>query len=141
MERLGLLPLIQEAGAVPNEIDMWTRWGWIRTPGGLPHGYNIRRETLDPMLRRLATDNPGLDFMPGKSANLLLREGGNGTGRVSGVAIRDRTGNTQEIYARLPVPGPEGGRACPAGRRAIPRPQAPRRPERRAARSASCTCR
>ncbi|CAN5299114.1 hypothetical protein BH24ACT17_BH24ACT17_10540 [soil metagenome] len=41
--------------------------------------------------------------MPGKSANLLLREGGNGMGRVSGVAIRDRTGNTQEIYARLVV--------------------------------------
>lgn len=103
MERLGLLPLIQEAGAVPNEIDLWTRWGWIRTPGGVPHGYNIRRETLDPMLRRLATETPGVDFMPGKSANLLLREGGNGTGRVSGVAIRDRTGNTQDIYARLVV--------------------------------------
>ena len=35
MERLGLLPLIEAAGAVPNEIDMWTRWGWIRNPEGV----------------------------------------------------------------------------------------------------------
>ena len=38
MERLGLLPLIEDAGAVPNEIDMWTRWGCIRAPEGIPHG-------------------------------------------------------------------------------------------------------
>jgi flavin-dependent dehydrogenase len=82
---------------------MWTRWGWIHTTGGVPHGYNIRRETLDPMLRRLATETSGVDFMPGKSANLLLRDVGSGMGLVSGVAIRIRTGNTQEIYARLVV--------------------------------------
>ena len=71
MERLGLLPLIKEAGAVPNEIDMWTRWGCIRAPEGIPHGYNIRREILDPMLRRLAAGTPDVDFMPGQSARLL----------------------------------------------------------------------
>jgi menaquinone-9 beta-reductase len=54
MKRLGLIPLIEAAGAVPNEIDVWTRWGWIRNPEGVPYGYNIRRQTLDPMLRRLA---------------------------------------------------------------------------------------
>lgn len=103
MERLGLLPLIQEVGAVPNEIDMWTRWGCIRAPKGIPHGYNIRREVLDPMLRRLAAGTPGVDFMPGRSAHRLLREGANGAGRVSGVGVRDRAGNTREIPARLVV--------------------------------------
>ena len=49
MQRLGLLPLIEAAGAVPNEIDMWTRWGCIRSPEGAPYGYNIRRQTLDPL--------------------------------------------------------------------------------------------
>ena len=103
MERLGLLPLIEEAGAVPNDIDMWTRWGWIRTPVGIPHGYNIRRETLDPMLRRLAADTSGVDFMPGRSAHRLLRVGAGDTGRVSGVGIRDRAGRERNISARLVV--------------------------------------
>jgi menaquinone-9 beta-reductase len=103
MERLGLLPLIEAAGAVPNEIDVWTRWGWVRTPEGARHGYNIRRETLDPMLRRLASETPGVDLMPGQSAFRLLREDGDESGRVSGVAIRDRAGEIQEISARLVV--------------------------------------
>ncbi len=103
MERLGLLPLIEAAGAVPNEIDMWTRWGWIRNPEGIPHGYNIRRQTLDPMLRRLAAQTPGVDLMPGQSAHRLLRVGADDTGRVSGVGIRDRAGRERNISARLVV--------------------------------------
>jgi flavin-dependent dehydrogenase len=101
MERLGLLPLIKAAGAVPNEIDVWTRWGWIRNPEGIPHGYNIRRETLDPMLRRLAAETPGVDLILGQSAHQLLREGG--TGQVRGVALGDRKGGSREIPARLVV--------------------------------------
>ena len=103
MERLGLLPLIEAAGAVPNEIDMWTRWGWIRNPEGAPYGYNIRRQTLDPLLRRLAAQTPGVDLMLGQSAHRLLREGDDETGWISGVAIRDRAGETREISARLVV--------------------------------------
>lgn len=103
IERLGFLPLIEEAGAVPNEIDIWTRWGWIRNPEGVPHGYNIRRQTLDPMLRRLATQTPGVDFMPGQSAYRLIKENGNGAGRISGVGVRDRTGEERSISARLVV--------------------------------------
>ena len=32
IERLGLAPLIEEAGGVRNSLDTWTRWGWIRVP-------------------------------------------------------------------------------------------------------------
>jgi menaquinone-9 beta-reductase len=103
MQRLGLLPLIEAAGAVPNEIDMWTRWGWIRSPEGVPYGYNIRRQTLDPILRRLAAQTPGVDLMPGQSAHRLLREDDDEADRISGVAIRDRAGETREISARLVV--------------------------------------
>ena len=103
MKRLGLVPLIEAARAVSNEIDVWTRWGWIRNPEGAPYGYNIRRQTLDPMLRRLAAETPGVDFMPGQSAFRLLRGDDLETGRIRGVAIRDRAGNTQEISARLVV--------------------------------------
>jgi 2-polyprenyl-6-methoxyphenol hydroxylase-like FAD-dependent oxidoreductase len=38
IERLGLLPLIEAAGAVPNELDVFTRWGCIRNLEGVPHG-------------------------------------------------------------------------------------------------------
>ena len=103
IERLCLLPLIEAAGAVPNELDVFTRWGCIRNLEGVPHGYNIRRQNLDPMLRRLVSETPGVDLMPGRSAHRLLREGSGGAGRVSGVGVRARAGNTREIPARLVV--------------------------------------
>jgi hypothetical protein len=67
------LPLIEAAGAVPNELDVFTRWGCIRNLEGIPHSYNIRRQTLDPLLRRLAAGTSGVDFMPDRSAHRLLR--------------------------------------------------------------------
>lgn len=100
IERLGLAPLIEEAGGIRNGLVMYTRWGWI---GGdaedLPYGYNIRRQTLDPMLRGLAASTPGVEFMPGRSARDLIRE----DGRVAGVVVRDRAGESHEIPARLVV--------------------------------------
>ena len=41
--------------------------------------------------------------MSGQSAHRLLREAGDGVGRIFGVAIRDRAGETQEISAQLVV--------------------------------------
>ncbi len=121
MERLGLLPLMEEAGAVPNEIDVWTRWGWIRAPKNLPHGYNIRREVLDPMLRRLAIQTPGVTFMPGQTVHRLLGEGGNGAGRIIGVGVRDRSGGVRNIPARLVVAA--DGRDSKVARLAISTPE------------------
>ena len=33
-----------------------------------PYGYNVRRETLDPILRDLAGETPGVDLRRGHSA-------------------------------------------------------------------------
>ncbi len=99
IERLGLAPLIEEAGGVRNSVDVWTRWGWISPPEGVPYGYNIRRQTLDPMLRRLAAQTPGVEYMPGRSARGLIEEGG----RVAGVEVRDRAGTSRDIPARMVV--------------------------------------
>lgn len=99
IERLGLAPLIEEAGGVRNGIEMWTRWGWLSPPEDVSHGYNIRRQTLDPMLRRLAAGTPGVEYMPGRSARSLIEEGG----RVAGVEVRDRAGTSRDIPARLVV--------------------------------------
>ena len=99
IERLGLAPLIEEAGGVRNGLEMWTRWGWLRPSGDVPYGYNIRRQTLDPMLRRLATQTPGVEYLPGRSARSLIEEGG----RAAGVQVRDRAGQSRELRSRLVV--------------------------------------
>ncbi|WP_132254394.1 NAD(P)/FAD-dependent oxidoreductase [Methylobacterium segetis] len=127
IERLGLAPLLEEAGAVRNAIDVRTRWGWVREPAaesGRPaHGYNVRRATLDPLLRGLAARTPGIDLRPGHTVTGLLRE----RGRVGGLRAQDASGAAAEFAARLVV-GADGrfsrvaelagieGRASPNGR-------------------------
>ena len=104
IERLGLAPLIEAAGGVRNSLDTWTRWGWIRVPepedgASNPHGYSIRRQTLDPMLRRLAANTPGVELMLGKTATRLT----SARGRFTGVVARDRRGGEVELSGALIV--------------------------------------
>ena len=75
IERLGLTSRIEAAGGIRNDAELWTRWGWIREPGGLAsYGYNIRREKLDPMVREQAANSSGVDLMPGYSVQELSIE-------------------------------------------------------------------
>lgn len=106
IERLGLAALIEEAGGVRNRLDTWTRWGWIRVPdpydddgSAPPYGYSVRRETLDPMLRRLAAQTGGVELMLGRSAERLTTT----HGRFTGVVVRDREGSEEQLSARLVV--------------------------------------
>jgi flavin-dependent dehydrogenase len=86
INRIGLGPLIEAAGAVRTTTHRWwTRWGWIEpcaAPGGPPlqHGYSIRRQTLDPILRQAAAHTPGVQLMLGCAVTELLREDGIITG-------------------------------------------------------------
>jgi 2-polyprenyl-6-methoxyphenol hydroxylase-like FAD-dependent oxidoreductase len=105
LERLGLVSPIERAGGVRNHrTDFWTRWGWIHSPEtqgyGQPiTGYNIRRQTLDPMLRKLAANTPGVEFMPDHTAQNLLKEGG----QVAGVRVQRAKAGDRDIRARLVV--------------------------------------
>ncbi len=104
IDRLGLSPLIEEAGGVHNALDTWTRWGWIRVPQPTdgsrpPYGYSVRRQTLDPLLRRLAAETPGVELMMGKVAERLLST----DGRFTGVVVKGRDGREQELTGRLVV--------------------------------------
>jgi 2-polyprenyl-6-methoxyphenol hydroxylase-like FAD-dependent oxidoreductase len=98
-ERLGLVPQLEAAGAVPNSIDLWTRYGWIRPPDEGLHGYNIRRSVLDPILRQAAAATPGIDLRLGVKATQLVRE----QGRVQGVRGVDHTGEEQEFSCHVVV--------------------------------------
>ena len=104
IERLGLASRIEAAGGIRNALDTWTRWGWIRVPepadgGAVPYGYSIRRQTLDPMLRQLAAETPGVELMLGRRAERLTRAGA----RFDGVVVSGRDGRERELRARLVV--------------------------------------
>jgi flavin-dependent dehydrogenase len=103
-ERLGLTQALQRAGAVHNHANFWTRFGWVIPEPGPgyrhpAHGYNIRREALDPMLRELAAGTPGVDLLLGRVVKELVRDGD----RVAGVIAEDRSGDRRRIRARVTV--------------------------------------
>lgn len=98
-ERLGLVPRLEAAGAVPNSIDLWTRYGWVRPPDEGLHGYNVRRSVLDPIMRRAAAETPGVELRLGVKATGLLRTGG----RVAGVRATDHTGEEQDLTGHVVV--------------------------------------
>jgi flavin-dependent dehydrogenase len=104
IERLGLKEAIEAAGAIRNSVEFWTRWGWIRPTrdanGPFPsYGYNIRRQKLDPILRKYASNTPGVTFMPGLAARRLIHD----DQHFVGVEVEGRDGKTYEIRARLLV--------------------------------------
>ncbi|MGD6747699.1 NAD(P)/FAD-dependent oxidoreductase [Streptomyces sp. BH106] len=99
LAELGVTRELEDAGAVPNSARYWTRWGWIRPEDdpherSLPFGYNVRRQTLDPILRRLALDTDGVDLLLGHTLDRVLAEGGRvvGVSTTSGGARRDLRG-------------------------------------------------
>ncbi|MEU1868027.1 NAD(P)/FAD-dependent oxidoreductase [Streptomyces gardneri] len=103
LEELGLVPELEKAGAVRNEARWHTRWGWIHpkaAPAGpaLPYGYNVRRSTLDPLIRSRAAETPGVDLLLGHQVTGLIRE----AGRTVGVRASTPQGE-REIRARLVV--------------------------------------
>ncbi|MFJ6793634.1 NAD(P)/FAD-dependent oxidoreductase [Streptomyces sp. NPDC091268] len=103
LAELGLIPALEKAGAVRNEGRWYTRWGWIEPwagPAGaeLPYGYNIRRSTLDPLIRARAAQTPGVDLLLGHRVTGLVRE----AGRAHGVRAQTAEGE-REIRARLVV--------------------------------------
>ena len=99
LERLGLAERIVAAGGVPNHIDLWSRYGWIRFDRAGPAGFNVTRAKLDPMVRELAAGTEGVTFLPGHTARAVEWT----RGRVSGVRVRDRAGAERSIRARLVV--------------------------------------
>lgn len=98
LRKLGLDAKIEAAGGVRNQLEVWTRWGWVRAShrGAVGYGYNVRRETLDPLLRTIALETPGVEYFPGVAAAALVRDG---RGRICGVA----DGGRNEFVAPLVV--------------------------------------
>jgi flavin-dependent dehydrogenase len=99
LERLGLVGPIEARGAVRNPIDVWTPYsGWIRHRADTLHGYNVTRRTLDPLLRRMTAETPGVELMLGQTATELLMNG-----RPQGVVVEDARRARRELRGRLVV--------------------------------------
>jgi flavin-dependent dehydrogenase len=99
IERLGLAGAIEQRGAVRNSVDFWSPYGgWIRHRGDTPYGYNVTRRALDPLLRRLTAETPGVELINGWTATDLVANG-----RPSGVTVENPHHERRELRGRLLV--------------------------------------
>ena len=103
IQRLGIESALEERGAVHAHENTWTIHGWIRE-NGVPttrpeHGLNVRRQTLDPLMRATAGAVPSVTLMMGTRVRGLTRDD---DGRVSGV-VAEVGGKSREIHSRLVV--------------------------------------
>jgi 2-polyprenyl-6-methoxyphenol hydroxylase-like FAD-dependent oxidoreductase len=100
IERLGLLEPMEAAGAVRGRARAWTLWGTVEAARDrAAYGISLRREVLDPMLRQMAMETPGVEPLLGRTATRLLRDGE----RFAGAAVVDREGEETELVAPLLV--------------------------------------
>ena len=67
LERLGVLGALEDAPR--GHARVWTRYGWFegRTPGA--GSISVRREVLDPLLRRTAAETPGVELLLGNTVD------------------------------------------------------------------------
>ena len=99
IERLGLAGPIEERGAVRNSVDFWTPYGgWVRHLRDTPYGYNVTRRVLDPLLRRMTADTPGVELLNGWTATGLLANG-----RPTGVTVENPHHERRDLRGRLLV--------------------------------------
>lgn len=104
LKQLDVISSIEAVGAVSSRVENWTKWGWIRPDGyqkinPLPHGYNIQRKKLDPIVRNVAITTPGVDFISGYKAYQLLKQ----NNQINGIVIKNKNSQIHQIKAKLVV--------------------------------------
>jgi 2-polyprenyl-6-methoxyphenol hydroxylase-like FAD-dependent oxidoreductase len=115
LRRLGVTGTMERAGAVRNGLEVWTQGGWYVMPDE-EHGYSIRREKLDPMLRELAARTPNVTMRQGVTATAMTRDA---QGRPSGLQARTAAGDEVNIGAKVVV-GADGRGSATARLAGIP---------------------
>lgn len=100
-QELGVYDALADAGAVRNTIAIFTRWGWIPNAAlGEAHATNLRRQTLDPLLRATMLATPGVTYIDGHSLRETVR---NAAGTVVGARFETSSGETRELPCALLV--------------------------------------
>ena len=112
LSRWGLLDDVLASGAPPiRQVSFHFPSGEalvkaIKDKAGVDHLLAPRRQVLDDILLREAIDS-GVSVQTGVSVTATLTDS---SGRVTGVALRDRDGRARELHARLVV-GADGVRS------------------------------
>lgn len=101
LRHAGLLEPIEAAGARRSRGRLWTPWGWVAPAGagGVEAGVNLRRKRLDPLVRRVAAETPGVELMLGHTVTELMRD----ADTFGGVRARNSRGDALTVNARLVV--------------------------------------
>ena len=117
LDRLGVAPELEAAGAARTAVQYWTELGPIRDSawlnGGRPAGRNlcVRRSLLDPLLRRHAAATPGVELLLGERVASIATDFGRACGVVTAGGRRidaqlvvgaDGRGSTVATSARMP---------------------------------------
>ena len=120
LDRLGLLDELRDIRGPHRSPRLWTTRGWIdpvteADGSALEEGLNIRREVLDPMVRKVAATTPGVDLQLGSTLTGVRRAE---SGRPVGVTVR-QGGSASEITCRVLV-GADGHRSTVAKLTGVP---------------------
>jgi menaquinone-9 beta-reductase len=101
LDRLGITDELHAAGARRGPlVRIWTEWGWIGYRNAeTASALSLRRAKLDPILRHMAAETPGVDLLAGHALTDLLRDGS----RVRGVRLRRRSGPPIALRASLVI--------------------------------------
>lgn len=98
--RLGARDRLVAAGATVSELDLCTDYGWLAPrEHPVPPVLNARRAVIDPTLRTLAAETPGVDLCLGATVTDALSR----DGRIRGVRARLADGGEHEFTGRLTV--------------------------------------
>jgi menaquinone-9 beta-reductase len=99
--------LVEQHGAGTGGLSMWSQAGWMPPPAtGVAPFLNVRRSTLDPLMRSRAAGSPGVELLLDRSVDALEYEGA----RVVAVRARRHDGSAERFRARLVV-GADGYRS------------------------------
>jgi flavin-dependent dehydrogenase len=99
IERLGLAPRLTERGVPRTRAEFWTPYGgWFGFPD-LPDGWGVTRRTLDPLLRELTVNTPGVEYLAGSAPKRVVFD----HTRPVGFEVEGRNRQTQVVRARLLV--------------------------------------
>lgn len=118
LEDLGVADELRAAQAPQQyHLNLYTPDGWLRFRLSEEYrhprlAHNVRRETLDPLVRRRAGATEGVDLLQGWKVEDVTRNGR----RVAGVVARNRDGERLQLAAQLVVGA--DGRASPTAQAA-----------------------
>ncbi len=119
---LDLYEPLLEAGAVKNTIGIWTKWGWIpKADLGDVHAMNMRRVTLDPLLRAKMINTPGVTYLDGARCSAVQFDS---SGAVVGVTVESGTLGSFELPCTLLV-GADGRESAVAELAGVPTEESP----------------